>query len=258
MAFFNKMLASIGIGSAKVDTRLESQRLHAGEAINGTIHITGGNVEQRIDNIYLQLMTQYIRSVNDSKVRETATIARYKVASGLIVPPNEKLELPFSIDLPYDCPVSLGRQPVWLRTELDIEMAVDPSDNDAIEVLPHPHVGTVLDALGALGFRLRSSQCEHYPRGGRLPFIQEFEFIPTARFRGQLEEIEAVFYPSEEGVGILLEIDRRMHGLAGMFSQAFDLDLEESKHKVFIPAEQIKRGPDAIAVQLANLIQSRL
>lgn len=258
MSFFKKALASVGIGSAKVDTRLESPSLYAGQEVRGVVHIEGGSVEQMIQHIMLNLTTEYIKTVNDTKMRQQAVIARFKVASGITVAPEEKLEIPFAFDLPYACPLTLGRNPVWLRTELGIEMSVDPGDNDAIEVLPHPYVATILDALSALGFRLRSSQCEYDRRGRNLPFIQEFEFVPTSRFRGQLEELEVVFYPGAEGVGLLLEVDRRLHGLAGLFSEAFDLDLEESKHKMFIPAADLNRGTDAIATQLDKWISARL
>lgn len=258
MSFFNKILASVGIGGAKVDTRLESSRLYAGQEVRGVVRIEGGTVEQRIDNIYLQLMTEYLRTVNDTKIRETAVIARFRIAGGITLAPNDRKEIPFSFDLPYSCPVSLGRNPVWLRTVLDIDMAVDPDDHDAIEVLPHPYVGVVLDALYSLGFHLRSSHCEYDRRGREVPFIQEFEFVPTTKFRSRLEELEAVFYPGPDGVGILFEIDRRLHGLAGLFSEAFDLDLEESRHKVFLPAERLRQGTDAVARQLVHFIESRL
>lgn len=258
MSFFNKVLASIGVGSAKVDTRLETQKLYAGQEVRGVVHIQGGSIDQQIDNVYLQLLTNYIREINDHRTNQTATIASYRIVGDTKVKAGEKLEIPFSFTLPYECPVSLGRQPVWIKTVLDIEMAADPTDNDAIEVLPHPYVQTVLEAISSLGFRLKSSQCEYYPRGGRLPFIQEFEFMPTTQFRGQLQELEAVFYPNEDGVGVLLEMDRRMHGLAGLFSEAFDLDLEESKHKIFIPSDQLKQGSSVVADQLARYIQSRL
>lgn len=45
MSFFNKMLASVGIGSAQIDTKLEKDRLKPGEMISGIIEVRGGNVE---------------------------------------------------------------------------------------------------------------------------------------------------------------------------------------------------------------------
>ena len=57
MSFFNKMLASVGIGSAKVDTKLEKSSYEAGEQIKGEVEIYGGNVEQQVNAIYLTIYT---------------------------------------------------------------------------------------------------------------------------------------------------------------------------------------------------------
>ncbi len=55
MSIFNKMLASVGIGSATVDTKLEKSRYTAGEIIRGNVEVTGGNTAQDVDCIYLTL-----------------------------------------------------------------------------------------------------------------------------------------------------------------------------------------------------------
>ena len=61
MSFFNKMLASIGIGSATVDTKLEKSRYTAGEIIRGNVEVTGGNTDQDVDRIYLTLYTTLVK-----------------------------------------------------------------------------------------------------------------------------------------------------------------------------------------------------
>ena len=53
MSFFNKVFASVGIGAAKVDTKLEKDRVMPGEEVRGIVEIRGGNTEQNIDDIYL-------------------------------------------------------------------------------------------------------------------------------------------------------------------------------------------------------------
>jgi len=57
MSFFNKVLASVGIGAATVDTILEKEEVMFGEEIKGIVNIRGGNTEQRIDDIYLTINT---------------------------------------------------------------------------------------------------------------------------------------------------------------------------------------------------------
>ena len=59
MSFVNKLLASVGIGSATVDTKIFRSELVPGEKVEGIVQIRGGNVEQEIDSIYLSLYTTY-------------------------------------------------------------------------------------------------------------------------------------------------------------------------------------------------------
>ncbi|MFK7692031.1 sporulation protein [Paenibacillus sp. HJGM_3] len=256
MSFFNRMLASIGIGNAKVDTRLEKSEFIPGEDVNGVVHIQGGAVEQEIGSIYIMIMTQYIRERDDRKYTHNYELARIRISNQLKLSPNENLEIPFTFTLPLDTPVTIGRVPVWLRTGLDVEMAVDPSDEDSIRVHPHPDVAVVLEAASQLGCRLKSARCEHarYHQGD-LPFMQEFEFHP-GRYASRMAELELVFYIRPDGLDILVEVDRRARGLTGLFEQAFDMD--EHKMMLRLSRAHLNGGPAAIADLLADTIERHI
>ena len=71
---FDKLLSSIGIGAAKVDTRLAKKSYTVGETIEGEVFIKGGKNEQDIDNIQLTLMTDYVVEVDDKKVRRSVAL----------------------------------------------------------------------------------------------------------------------------------------------------------------------------------------
>ncbi len=60
----------------------------------------------------------------------------------------------------------------------------------------------------------------------RLPFVQEFEFVPVSGpFRGKLDEVELVMLSAAENeLHVMLQIDRKQRGLSGWFSEALDLD----------------------------------
>lgn len=79
MSLFNKIFSSIGIGSARVDTKLSTDRLKAGEKVTGVVEIVGGNMEQQIDEIYLSVMTTYIKEFNDRNINKQATIEKMKI-----------------------------------------------------------------------------------------------------------------------------------------------------------------------------------
>jgi sporulation-control protein len=228
MSFFNKVFASVGIGAASVDTKLEKDTLTAGEQVKGVVEIKGGNVEQKVDEIYLSLHTTYIKESDDKKYTVSAMIDRFRLVDSFTITPNEKKEIPFSFQLPLDTPISLGRTKIWVTTGLDIKGAVDPSDKDYIRVVPNALVSAVFQAVEDLGFRMREADCQEAPYRlrKRLPFIQEFEYVPTSGpFRGKLDEIELVFHAvSNDQMDVYIQVDRRARGLGGFLSESLGTD----------------------------------
>lgn len=253
MSFFKKMLASVGIGSAKVDTELDSSQVHVGGSISGVVHVQGGSTEQQVDRIYLYIKTHYIKEENERKVTREAEIGKFLLTDAFLLRPEERKEIPFSFRLPEQTPVTLRNAPVWVETGLDIEMALDPTDRDYIQVIPSEQMQTVLDALDLLGFRLREVENEYAPRlGGRLPFVQEFEFVPTTHFRGRLDELEVLFFPKGDDLELLLQIDRRARGLRGLIAEGMGLD--ESFVRVTIPGSELRKGAQTVSSQMRELI----
>ncbi len=224
---FNKILSSIGIGSAKVDTKLANSKVRVGEELVGEVHIQGGNVEQSINQIYMNLFTEYEKEVNDSKSRYKEVLVSHRLANQLVIKPGEKIVIPFQFVIPYHTPLSVGTQKVYVSTGLDIEMAIDPSDLDPVTVLPGPIVSALFEELEEMGFRQthRSGICEYKKQFRHVaPFVQEFEFKPSGLFRGELDEIELMFRADEEHVQVYMQVDKKARGLMGMFEEALDLD----------------------------------
>lgn len=253
MSFFNKVLASVGIGAATVDTKLERDVVMPGEEIKGVVEIRGGNTEQKIDDIYLTVNTQYVKESDDHKMNVTATIERIRLATAFTVSANEKREIPFSFILPIDTPVSMGRTRVWVATGLDIKNAVDPADKDYLQVRPGKLLDSVLEAVSALGFRIREVECEQasYRLRQRLPFIQEFEFVPTSgSFRGKLDELELVYLPiSAASADLHFQIDRKARGLGGFLAEALEMD--ETNIRISVSQDDIP----ALTQKLQAMIQ---
>ncbi|UNK17879.1 sporulation protein [Paenibacillus sp. N3/727] len=257
MSFFNKMLASVGIGAVEVNTHLEKSSYYPGEDIRGVIHIRGGNVDQNVDRIYVKLMTEYTKEINDKKFYESYTIAKVKLSDSLIVKQGDKLEIPFEFPLPLETPLTLSRQPVWVHTGLDIEYAIDPKDRDFIEVTPHPYTSVVLDAVSELGFRFKMATCEHHPRLGRgVPFVQEIEFYPGPEYARRITELELIMHLEYDRLSVLVEIDRRGRGLSGWLERSFDMD--ESQCRMILEKSELKKGPAYVAEILKDLLDRQI
>jgi len=224
---FRRLLSSIGIGAARVETRLERSDLAPGDEVRGVVEIQGGDSDTEIDGIRLEVQTHYKRESGDDTVTETGTIEHFQVAGHTVVKARNSDELPFSFALPYDTPLTLGRSSVWVRTALDVKMAMDPSDSDAISVRPTDTQQKVLDAFKRLGFILREADNEDLPHRLRrnLPFAQEFEFVARGgEFQGRFDEIEMVMFPSAGSVDVVLQMDRRARGLGSFFSEQMGTD----------------------------------
>lgn len=258
MSFFNKMLARVGVGAAKIDTILERTEYYPNEDMNGVVHIQGGNVDQEVGNIYIKVMTEYIREHDEKKEHVQYAMAQYKVSDEMVVKKGQKLEIPFSFILPSQTPITFDRQKVWLHTGLDIGMSLDPTDHDYITVHPHPYMETVFQAAELLGFHFHSSSVEYLSRSRYgVPFVQEFEFTPGREFSNRITELELVMRLEPHGLQVLVEVDRRGRGLSGLFAQAFDMD--ERHAWLELRNSELNRGVEHIADKLENLIiqQSR-
>lgn len=255
MSFFGRMLASVGIGSAKVDTVLEKSSYYPGEEVRGVVRIQGGSIEQKVDGILLSVMTTYLQEMNDTKIHKNSEISSIRVSQPLTIGVEEFKEIPFSFVLPGNTPLTLGRTPVWIKTAADIQSAVDPTDADHIQVEPSDHQQTVLDAIDTLGFRLKNAESLYAPRmRAALPFVQEFEWVPTSgRYRGRLDELELIFLNNRpDGVDLLLQIDRKATGFMSMLAESMDAD--ESFVRLSLNANELNAGYSRIADILDSVI----
>ncbi|CAN7398633.1 sporulation protein [Paenibacillus sp. LjRoot153] len=262
MSFFKKMMAKVGIGNIEFDTQFHTEAFVPGELVEGVIIAKGGSVEQKVDKVYFQLMTEYLKPDTSDSNRmhtETVVIANILLGESFVFEPGESIEIPFHFLLPHETPISIGVSPIWISTGMDVDNAVDPSDRDDIEVLAHPYTSVIFEALEELGFHLRKAENEYYPqRDYHLPFIQNFEFVPyqNGEYRSSVEELELVFYPDENGVEVLLEFDRRTRGFSGLLSDMLDTD--ESHHRYYFSCEELEEGTESVADQFRGIFDEFL
>jgi sporulation-control protein len=241
MSVFNKVLASIGIGNTRVDTKLEKDTFRPGDTVSGAVSVSGGSVAQKVDEIYLSINTTYVKEHDDRKHTQVATINRIRINEPFEIGPNETKEIPFSFNLPIETPLTYGKTKVWVSTGLEIKNAVDPTDEDFIKVVPNKLVDATFSALSDIGFTLRNADCEEAPYRFRnkMPFVQEFEFVPySGAYRGKLDELEVIFFlKNNEEAEVIFEVDRRARGLAGLFAEAMEMD--ETKVRGFLSSADI-------------------
>jgi sporulation-control protein len=70
--------------------------------------------------------------------------------------------------------------------------------------------------------------------GFAMPFVQEFEFVPTTGpFHGRWRELEMVAYRTEDSLQMWFEIDRHREGAKGMLASL--LGVGQLKRELTIP-----------------------
>ncbi|MFB9137427.1 sporulation protein [Vibrio olivae] len=234
MSLFKKTLATFGIGSAKVDSVLKQEVLYPGKTVNITIHVYGGKTEQEIDNINVRLCCRYVQEVVANRdnqpldggpsgmptrrAHQVHELASWKLPYSFTIHPGETRDFEVELDVPWNTPVSIGDAKVWLETGLDIALAADPSDIDTLTVRPDPIMDGIFTALEEQGLRIRQVECEAV-NGFGLPFVQEFEFVPTTGpYHGQWRELEIVANRNDDHIKLWFEIDRHRDGMKGMLA----------------------------------------
>ncbi|WP_404340612.1 sporulation protein [Pseudoalteromonas mariniglutinosa] len=215
---FKKILASVGIGAAKVDTVLETEHLQPGQKFNAHIIINGGDVEQEISGLDLALMTRVKVSADEGDYFTNHIIDKWRVTDIGTIAAGQQKQIPFEARLHSETPITeinagYNQSHVWLETGLDIDLALDPTDRDHLHVYPNDAVSTFMQAMDKLGFGLVKADVE---KGFlRAPTFQshsgcyqELEYKPTARSLFGLQEIELSFVPEAHKTHVLIEIDR--------------------------------------------------
>lgn len=221
---WSRILASVGIGGAKVDTKIFKPNISPGGVLRGTVNLQGGAVDQAIERIDVALETYARQSVGDGEVQQCVVIGSETVAPTLQIKANQTMEIPFEVRVPWDVPLNrIFNQDlplaIFLRTHVHLANAVDSGDRDPLNVSPLPAQQYVLDAMRRLGFRLLKVDVEYGQiQGARLPFFQEIEFVPGSNYIGRLEEVEISFVNRAHDMDVIFEVDRRTRGVSAFLS----------------------------------------
>ncbi|TKB53994.1 sporulation protein [Ferrimonas aestuarii] len=219
---FKKLLASVGIGAAKVDTQLHQQTLTPGQSFTATIVIQGGDVDQQISGLTLTLMTEAKTEVDDHTAYQHVVLDHWSLAENTTIEAGKTYELPFEGVLPYETPITAigghrNQSRVWIQTGLEVDLAIDPSDKDILAIEPRDDMMTLIAAMEDAGYRLKKADVEKgYLQGdgfrSQSGIYQELEFVPGGMSLFGVKEVELSMIPHDGGVDTIVEIDRAFSG----------------------------------------------
>ncbi|KKI93324.1 hypothetical protein WQ54_03550 [Bacillus sp. SA1-12] len=264
MSIFNKIIASVGVGSAKVDTKVRKSYFTQGEILEGVVEITGGLTAQKIQSINLNLMTLY--GYEDSDRLSSTVIYTHKVNEPFVIQKGERKEIPFSFRIPLDTPITMrdpktnkNVPPVWIDTDVNILNAVDPSDKDYISIEPSEVQENIVEAIKIIGFRFRQMESQKVPFGikTKRPFVQQFEFVPSfGRYLNKLDELEVYILQDDHETTIYFEVDKKSKGA---FSSIVEkLNLDEHRGSITFKNDEILHNRRLVSDRFEQIIESDL
>jgi sporulation-control protein len=161
---FKKLFSSIGIGATKVNTTLFESLIERGKEVRGEVHIYGGNVSERISEIYIHIDSEFHKF--DDEMTEfsdiTEPILEIKITDPIIIEPNEEKVVPFSFIMPYYTPITFRDQKVQIQTELDINFFKHPVEKHDF-ILKDQFINDILAFIESHGFKHsnESGLCRH-------------------------------------------------------------------------------------------------
>jgi sporulation-control protein len=217
---FETVLASIGMGAAKIDLHLNKAIVTVGETMTGQISITGGNTEQKIEDltVYLVLQSVQARSGNEFNQR----VAEVNIIHDpFIIQPAEMMQFPFRFECPNTLPASSMNTKYFFISDLEIKHAKDSYHRDYIEVIPSEKVLRFLEAFERLGLKQVWEGLTRNEQG----WSQLIQFHPTTYFYGACDQVTVCFYDNlaTNSIEGILEIGERRKNLFALLNM-FHLD----------------------------------
>ncbi|MBV7317333.1 sporulation protein [Shewanella sp. NIFS-20-20] len=219
---FKKLLASIGIGSAKVDTLLHTEHLLPGQAFSGEILVVGGNVEQAISGLDLALMTKVKVEGENGDNFVNHMLQNWHISDSFTIAPQQQRRIPFELVLHPETPITqldtrFNQCQVWLATGLNIDMAIDASDKDPLYIYPNDVVTAFMQAMRHAGYQLHKADVEKGFLNTRQfrsnsGCYQELEYRPGRTSLLGIREVELSFVPEKTVTHVLIELDRAFKG----------------------------------------------
>ncbi|TAF34423.1 MAG: hypothetical protein EAZ57_03110 [Cytophagales bacterium] len=221
---FGKLLSAIGIGSASVDTKLNTNAVQPGGMLSGVTHIKGGNSDQDLNPLYLHFVAKVKKTVEtesgESYYYEQVSFSKVKISEGFALKSKEEKQIPFNIPVPNEIALTAYKgaplkykdgHPIGIKTALDIDSALDKSDYDPIHVEPNAAMNAFMQAMENMGFRIASAELETGRAvGSNLSFQQEIEFDARhTKYSSKISEVDVSFIGKQGGCDVKLEIEKK-------------------------------------------------
>lgn len=160
----NEFMACIGVGAATLTLELKRDTFSRGSAVEGTLTLEGGTVEQHIERLIVSLQ-EYRQGGKNSYWVPLNQIA---IAQNITITPQEMQQFTFQLPIPASTHLttSIGFQEktTLVAAEADILWAVNPRTGISVQITPEPEILVMDIAMGHLGFTEMRDTFEERPQ----------------------------------------------------------------------------------------------
>lgn len=217
---FGKIMSSLGLQNASIETHIYTPDLYAGQTIEGEVILTGGDSNKTINGVSLQLMTIAEVESGDHEFNQPLVLQQWALANRFELPAKQQFRAPFQIQLPYETPITevnchRNASRVWIQIHLDVDWGLDATDRDFLRIHPTAAMQAFIQAMQQCGLVLSTVDVEKGQLRARdfqstIGCYQELEFIPANY--GSLNEVEVSFVAQANQTHVMIEIDRKFRG----------------------------------------------
>lgn len=149
---FETVLSSVGLGSARIDLKLDKPFVKSGEKVSGKIYVKGGSASQTVEGLSVFFVLRSLFATTMATISEK--IATIHVSKDeYTIQANEEKVYPFEFKCPTNIPSSSVNTRYYFVTNLELKHAIDSHDNDYIEVLPTGFVKHFWEGISLLGLK---------------------------------------------------------------------------------------------------------
>lgn len=251
MGILDKMKASVGIGGTKIKIVLDNEDADYGQGdnITGKVEVTGGNTEQTIDELTIELVCKWIESGDieqveyadgsvdiyedgDEKLKDV--LADIVLEKSIHVIEGYQNYFEFDFEVPWGADLTIEKEmEYYLYARADIPGAIDAKDKIIIEIEPSCEIEAVEDVLEDIfDFEFED---EYSDQGSVIVEFLAPQNFPTDRMALMMRN-------EEEGLEVEMFLDLEDMDLKDYMQSSVGRDVQ--KYKIFMPYAQINPDDD--------------
>lgn len=251
MGFLESVKQTFNIAGTEVCVLTEDDVYSQCDVVTGNILIQGGQYDQEVQSIRLDLKEFWTETRSTGKTTTTVTVYKthetVDLAGAGIIERQSEHRYPFEVRLPLNARVSTKSTGWLLKVRLDVPKAIDPSGEVKLTVEPAEELLAIVQACES---SLRFEESLRHRRWDAKTSATRFHLLPPDVLKSELDYLRLELMLGDDGsVSGTLVFDLQEKSIGDYFKALLNRD--QVKRPLHLTREQIltDRGdPNAQAI----------